>query len=344
MTTATPDFSALITPKADSPAFTPIVLAQASLPAAPASAQPASTVTQVQAPGAPASASAPSAPTGAATAQAGAGQVITAGATGFEANIDFSQVRSVNVVDTDLLLILNDGQRIVLRDGALRAAIQPGFEVKLGNQALTAGELFKRVGQIKPVEGGSFRLQATEIKPQPSDPANGNDVNMGATEAQAIAQEISQAAKVLERLAQAAQSSRMSNAADATPGMPPAPPPAPVNQNTSLQKSVSESASSGKTGTGGTGNPGAGTSTDTAAGNGSSTETGAGKGTSTDTGAGAGPAQAQAPAPAPGKPAETTPLSLKSSAFWPPTPPSCPTSNWSAVPLTFSLTTFLHPT
>ena len=207
-----------------------------------------------------------------------------AGAEGFDLNIDFSQLKSVDVVDTDMLLILNDGQRIVLRDAALRAAIQPDFVVKLGNQALTAGDLFKRVGQVKPVEGGSFRLQATDIKPEPSEPASGDDVNLGATEAQAIAQEISQAAKVLERLAQATQSARMSNAADTTPGMPPAPPPAPVNPNTSAQKSLSESTSSGKTGSGGTGNPGAGTSQDTGAGGGSSTETGVGGGTSTNPG------------------------------------------------------------
>ncbi len=242
MTTATPESSNANT--------APVLLAQATVPApglgastaavapaiapAPAPAPvPAAASASMVAPVSAGAAGSASAPT------TGAGQVVAAGSTSFEANINFSQVQSVNVVDTDLLLIMNDGARIVLRDGALRAAIQPDFQVKLGTQAMTAGDLFKRVGQVKPVEGGSFRLQATEIKPQPSDPANGNDVNMGATEAQAISQEISQAAQVLERLAQAAQAARISEDAP-----PPAPPPQPLNANTSTnvaRESISQS-------------------------------------------------------------------------------------------------------
>ena len=279
MTTTTPEFSVLTSTqaKADNPTYVPIVLAQANLTAAPPAPAPA--------PALPSAAPIPVA----ANAQTGANQVLTAGAGGFEVNINAAQLQSVNVVDTDLLLILNNGQRIVLRDGALQAAIQPGFEVKLGNQTLMLGDLFKRVGQIKPVEGGSFRLQATEIKPQASEPATGNDVNMGATEAQAITQEINQAVKVLERLAQSAQSARMSNAsgADAASALPPAPPPMPVNTNTSTaEKNIIQSPGGRNKNQYETQGTGAGIGDSAGAGN--STQTGAGAGSSTQTGAGAG--------------------------------------------------------
>lgn len=210
-------------------------------------------------------------PDQAAAAGVGAGQVVVAGpdGVGFVLGLDLSQVQSVNVVDTDLLLITTDGTRIVLRDAALRAAVQPDLPIKLGSQLLNAGDLFKRVGQIKPVEGGSFRLQATELKPQSADAASGDDLNIDSTEAKAIAQEISQATKALEKLAQAAQSARISNADATTPAMP-APAPAPVNNNTSTAEKILNSSSSNKKSSGSSGNEG--------------TDTGKDGGTGTDTG------------------------------------------------------------
>lgn len=243
MNTAAHDFPALAiaTHNMSDSASAPMLLAQAAVETVPRSTQPALVSGQTPASGTQAQVVASG-------ASPGAGQVVIAGTAGFEVDVDFNQVASVNVVDTDLLLVMNDGQRIVLRDGALRAALQPDLLVRLSNQDLTTGDLFKRVGQVKPVEGGSFRLQATEIKPEPSDAADGDDVNVGESEAEAVAQEISQAVQVLERLAQAAQAASMSNDSGAD-GVP-SPPPSPVNSNTSTaRESIAQSPGSNKQGT-----------------------------------------------------------------------------------------------
>ena len=91
-----------------------------------------------------------------------------------------ADIASVEVIDVDLIVVTHDGLRILIPEGALLAVTQADLKIAFSTGELSAGELFKRVGELSPVEGGSFRMQATTLKPQPPDPESGNDLDSGA--------------------------------------------------------------------------------------------------------------------------------------------------------------------
>lgn len=84
-------------------------------------------------------------------------------------NLPVSQdaVISVEVVDLDMLVVTKSGDRFLLPQAALQATVSPDkTTIKFSNGTLEpASEELKRVGVVKQVEGGSYRIQAAEIKP-----------------------------------------------------------------------------------------------------------------------------------------------------------------------------------
>ncbi|MDQ7991011.1 MAG: type I secretion C-terminal target domain-containing protein [Candidatus Dactylopiibacterium sp.] len=73
----------------------------------------------------------------------------------------FSNVESIRVVDTDLVINLREGGREVVPDGALRAMADPKFTLEFEDQTLTGDQLLKSVGNIE-VEDAA-RLSASSV-------------------------------------------------------------------------------------------------------------------------------------------------------------------------------------
>jgi Ca2+-binding RTX toxin-like protein len=101
----------------------------------------------------------------------------------FELPIDPKDIASVEAVDVDLIVVTSRGERFLLPEAAIDAATaaNPKIVFSSGDPS-DAANLFKLVGLFKPVVGGSFRLQATEIKPTPPDPQTGQAIGLGAAE------------------------------------------------------------------------------------------------------------------------------------------------------------------
>lgn len=90
---------------------------------------------------------------------------------------------AVEVVDVDLLLVTRSGERLLLREGALMATLQQDLKIAFaGGGSDSAAGLYKRVGVMKPIEGGSFRMQATELTPTPPERTHGSAIGVGADE------------------------------------------------------------------------------------------------------------------------------------------------------------------
>ena len=101
----------------------------------------------------------------------------------FELPIDPKDIASVEAVDVDLIVVTTRGERFLLPEAAIDAATAANPKIAFASGDPTdAANLFKLVGLFKPVVGGSFRLQATEIKPTPPDPQTGQSIGLGAAE------------------------------------------------------------------------------------------------------------------------------------------------------------------
>jgi Ca2+-binding RTX toxin-like protein len=101
----------------------------------------------------------------------------------FELPIDPKDIASVEAVDVDLIVVTTRGERFLLPEAAIDAATAANPKITFASGDPTdAANLFKLVGLFKPVVGGSFRLQATEIKPTPPDPQTGQAIGLGAAE------------------------------------------------------------------------------------------------------------------------------------------------------------------
>lgn len=75
-------------------------------------------------------------------------------------------IASVRVKDTDLIVILKNGQRVTLRDGAMRAMIDPELRIATPDGEILATDLLKEVGSVKVDD----LTQATVVTTEP-DPA-----------------------------------------------------------------------------------------------------------------------------------------------------------------------------
>jgi hypothetical protein len=58
-------------------------------------------------------------------------------------------IASVRVRDTDLIIVLKNGQSVTLRDGAMRAMIDPELRIDMADGEIRASDLLKQVGSVK---------------------------------------------------------------------------------------------------------------------------------------------------------------------------------------------------
>ncbi len=86
-------------------------------------------------------------------------------------------IKSVSISGTDMVLTLADGSRHLLRDFALKVALQPQLQLNLGGQTISGKDLMKLVGKVDLSEasarvvqtpGGSTEAPAEDPKKQPT--------------------------------------------------------------------------------------------------------------------------------------------------------------------------------
>ncbi len=134
--------------------------------------------------------------------------VAATGEANFHLPIASLAVESVQAIDLDLMITSTDGAKFLLPHGALQAATNP--ESKLffkGGDTQTAAEQLKKVGLMKPVEGGSFRL-ASALTPEAPEKVNGKEFGLG-QDAQDVNQKIE---KILIDLQKSTQAGQMNEA------------------------------------------------------------------------------------------------------------------------------------
>ena len=133
----------------------------------------------------------------------------TTSATGeveFQLPIDASLIASFEAVDLDLMLISTTGEKFILQQGALQAAINPASKLLFNNgESLSAADQIKRLGILKPVEGGSFRLASATLPDSP-EIISGNEFGLG--------KEAQDTAAKIEKILQALEAATQSNTAD----------------------------------------------------------------------------------------------------------------------------------
>ena len=138
--------------------------------------------------------------------------------------INSADVVSVELVDLDLVIITANGERYVLPQAALQSTLNPEkiiTKYKDGN-AQPVAEQFKKAGLVKPVEGGSYRIEAASIKPVPGVSEKlGFEFNVGKEGDDTKAQEqIEQLSNAVQQLSQSLQTASLSNA-EGMPGKGP---------------------------------------------------------------------------------------------------------------------------
>ena len=65
-------------------------------------------------------------------------------------DIRASDIQSVRVIDTDLVITTREGKRVVIRDGALRAMLEPQFVVSFADGEMSGATLFHQAGDSTP--------------------------------------------------------------------------------------------------------------------------------------------------------------------------------------------------
>ncbi len=145
-------------------------------------------------------------------------------------------VESVEAIDLDLMLTTTSGEKYILQQGALLATTNTESKLVFSNgDAMSAADQMKRMGVMKPVEGGSFRL-ASALTPEAADKVTGNEFGLG-KDAQDTVAKIEKIIQALETATQSSQSSDANSAqglgknsafksnadllASAAPGTPP---------------------------------------------------------------------------------------------------------------------------
>ena len=141
----------------------------------------------------------------------------------FKLPIASAAILSVEVLDLDLVLVTAAGERYLLPQAALQAATSPGTTSLLyanGNTGLVADQI-KKIGLIAPVEGGSYRIQASEIKPRQDAGAKSGDGfgldkekqdQTGQTQTEQAQESMAQASAQMQKIAQTLQNASASNA------------------------------------------------------------------------------------------------------------------------------------
>ncbi|WP_108287195.1 calcium-binding protein [Limnohabitans sp. T6-20] len=127
----------------------------------------------------------------------------------FTLPVSQTDVKSVQVLDLDMLIVLGNGEGILLREGAFLATTNATQKVVFGGGgSLLLSDLLQKVGVMKPSDAASFRLSSTEVKLGKSEAPGGQGLNLGKGEDDAqtgpVQEEISQ-------LIQSLQNARLSD-------------------------------------------------------------------------------------------------------------------------------------
>jgi Ca2+-binding RTX toxin-like protein len=102
------------------------------------------------------------------------------GALSFTLPVNPADISKIEAVDLDLLLTMADGQQFILPQGALLAMTQPNSAMRFANgEESLASDAIKRVGVLKPVENGSFRLAGLDMESLEPEPVQGTGFGLG---------------------------------------------------------------------------------------------------------------------------------------------------------------------
>jgi len=146
-------------------------------------------------------------------------EAIASGDVQFNIPIDSNDIAKVEIVDLDLVIVGKNGERFVLPQAALQATISPEKSIAKfkGGISLPLADQVKKAGLVKPVEGGSYRIEATSIKPVPgvSDKL-GFEFNAGREGDEIKAQEkVEQLAAKVEQISKSLQTASLSKSESA---------------------------------------------------------------------------------------------------------------------------------
>ena len=141
-------------------------------------------------------------------------EAAASGSLQFNLPIDSNDISNVEIVDLDLVIVGKNGERFLLPQAALQATLSPDKAIAKfkGGVNVPLADQFKKVGIVKPVEGGSYRIEATTIKPVPgvSDKL-GFEFNLGKEGDEVKAQEkIEQLAAKVEQISKSLQTASLS--------------------------------------------------------------------------------------------------------------------------------------
>ncbi|WP_108286731.1 calcium-binding protein [Limnohabitans sp. T6-20] len=132
----------------------------------------------------------------------------------FKIPVNAQTIQSVESVDLDLVLTTTSGEKIILQQGALQAATQPESKIVfLGGDSITAADQVKKLGILKPVEGGSFRLKSGDASPAVAEKITGDAFGLG-KELQDTMSQLTETSKQLEKVLQTLSTASLTNATD----------------------------------------------------------------------------------------------------------------------------------
>lgn len=130
----------------------------------------------------------------------------------FNLPVDADSIRSTEVVDLDFLLVTKDGQRFLLPQGALQAASNPNAAIAFKNgTSVSAADQLKKTDISKPVEGGSYRINSSDLTPtKPSAPPSLGDDFLQGKENKDPSSEVQSVLEQLEKVTQSLQNASLS--------------------------------------------------------------------------------------------------------------------------------------
>ena len=151
-------------------------------------------------------------------------EAAASGAVQFSLPFDSNEITAVEIVDLDMVLVNNTGERYVLPQAALQATLSPDKTLGKFKNGLTEplAEQLKKAGAVKPVEGGSYRIEASTIKPVPGvNDKLGFEYTIGNEGDETKAQEqVEQLAAQVQQISKSLQTAALSNS-DAEAGKGP---------------------------------------------------------------------------------------------------------------------------
>ena len=78
-------------------------------------------------------------------------------------HVDIKNVKDIRALDVDLLIVLTNGDQIILSGGAVQALAQPDLPIEFANGALPLGKLFQQIEQINLSPEANYTAASKEI-------------------------------------------------------------------------------------------------------------------------------------------------------------------------------------